>query len=120
MKTDKRPEKQEDQEIPGMDLNTQYTGKKPLLPEGTEQLQKEMERTKKEFDKIKAAIVKKYPFTQAIGIIAPQAVKFFVEDELYLYYHRLILSKLKQYVFCLLQHFLILFLPISGQKFQQL
>jgi len=83
MKQDKnRPEKQEETEIPGMDLNNQYTGKKPLLPEGTEQLQKEMERTKKEFDKIKAAIVKKYSFIQAIGIIAPQAIKLFVEDEL--------------------------------------
>jgi len=85
-KTDKnRPEKEtEETEIPGMDLgsNEKYTGKKPLLPEGTEQLQKEMEKTKKEFEKIKAAIVKKYPFTQAIGIIAPQAVKLFVEDEL--------------------------------------
>jgi len=79
----KRPEtREENTEIPGMDLNTQYTGKKPILPEGTEQLQKEMERTKKEFEKIKAAIIKKYPFTQAIGIIAPQAVKLFVEDEL--------------------------------------
>jgi predicted nucleotidyltransferase/uncharacterized protein (UPF0332 family) len=92
MKTDKNrqsgnkeAEQQDDmQGIPGMDLNSseKYSGKKPLLPEGTEQLQKEMEKTKKEFDKIKAAIVKKYPFTQAIGIIAPQAVKFFVEDEL--------------------------------------
>jgi len=83
-KTDKnRPEKKEDEQtIPGMNLNNQYSGKKPLLPEGTEQLQKEMERTKKEFDKIKAAIVKKYPFIQAIGIIAPQAIKLFVEDEL--------------------------------------
>ena len=79
----KRPEtREENTEIPGMDLNTQYTGKKPILPEGTEQLQKEMERTKKEFEKIKAAIIKKYPFTQEIGIIAPQAVKLFVEDEL--------------------------------------
>ncbi len=90
MKTDKtrQTEKQESEqqqeniEIPGMDLNIQYTGKKPILPEGTEQLQKEMERTKKEFDRIKAAIIRKYPFTQAIGIIAPQAVKLFVEDEL--------------------------------------
>ena len=86
MKTDKnRPaegKQTEETEIPGMNLNTQYSGKKPLLPEGTEQLQREMERTKKEFDKIKAAIVKKYPFTQAIGIIAPQAVRLFVEDEL--------------------------------------
>jgi len=88
MKTDKsrEQEKKQDneemQEIPGMDLDTNYTGKKPLLPEGTEKLQKEMEKTKKEFDKIKALIVKKYPFVQAIGILAPQAIKLFVEDEI--------------------------------------
>jgi predicted nucleotidyltransferase/uncharacterized protein (UPF0332 family) len=79
---DEKEENQGMQEIPGMDLDTNYTGKKQLLPEGTEKLQKEMEKTKKEFDKIKAAIVKKYPFIQAIGIIAPQAVKLFVEDEM--------------------------------------
>ena len=85
MKTDKtRPKKQEDQdmEIPGMDLDTNYTSKKPILPEGTEKLQKEMEKTKKEFDKIKAVLLKKYHFIQAIGIIAPQAVKLLIEDEL--------------------------------------
>src|SRR3990167_2017991 len=70
------------QEIPGMDLDNQYSGKKSILPEGTEKLQKEMEKTKKEFDKIKATVVKKFPFTQAIGLIAPQAVKLFLEDEL--------------------------------------
>ncbi|MEK6847571.1 MAG: nucleotidyltransferase domain-containing protein [Nanoarchaeota archaeon] len=88
MKTDKTREQERPaendgmQEIPGMDLDTKYSAKKPLLPEGTEKLQKEMEKTKKEFDKIKALIVKKYPFVQAIGILAPQAAKLFVEDEL--------------------------------------
>ena len=89
MKTDKtrqaegkKHENQEAQEIPGMDLDFKYSAKKPILPEGTEKLQKEMEKTKKEFDKIKAFVVKKYPFVQAIGIIAPQAVKLFIEDEI--------------------------------------
>jgi len=86
MKTDKtrntEGKEQENQEIPGMDLDLKYSSKKPLLPEGTEKLQKEMEKTKKEFDRIKAAIIKKYPFVQAIGVIAPQAVKLFIEDEL--------------------------------------
>ena len=80
--TEKKQESEENTEIPGMDLNIQYSGKNPILPEGTEQLQKEMEKTKKEFDKIKASIIKKCPFTQGIGIIAPQAVKLFIEDEL--------------------------------------
>jgi len=70
------------QEIPGMNLDTKYSAKKPILPEGTEKLQKEMEKTKKEFDKIKAIVVKKYPFVQAIGILAPQSVKLFIEDEI--------------------------------------
>src|SRR3989304_3279049 len=78
--TESKPESA--QEIPGMNLDTKYSAKKPVLPEGTEKLQREMEKMKKEFDKIKAAIVKKYPFVQAIGIIAPQAVKLFIEDEL--------------------------------------
>ena len=91
MKTDKarqekakenNKEENQSMEIPGMDLDNTYTSKKPLLPEGTEKLQKEMEKTKKEFDKIKSVLVKKYPFIQAISIIAPQAVKLFVEDEL--------------------------------------
>jgi predicted nucleotidyltransferase/uncharacterized protein (UPF0332 family) len=92
MKTDKarqqeneeenKKENQGMQEIPGMNLDNNYSAKKPLLPEGTEKLQKEMEKTKKEFDKIKALIVKKYPFIQAISILAPQAAKLFVEDEL--------------------------------------
>ncbi len=78
----KQEENQEIQEIPGMDLDTKYSSKKPLLPEGTEKLQREMEKTKKEFDKIKAVILKKFSFTQAIGIIAPQAAKLFLEDEM--------------------------------------
>ena len=89
MKTDKtrqaegkKHESHEAQEIPGMDLDFKYSAKKPILPEGTEKLQREMEKTKKEFDKIKAFVVKKYPFVQAIGIIAPQAVKLFIEDEI--------------------------------------
>ncbi len=74
--------KEEIQEIPGMDLDFKYSARKPILPEGTEKLQKEMEKTKKEFDKIKSVIVKNHPFVQAIGIIAPQAVKLFIEDEI--------------------------------------
>lgn len=87
MKTDKaretkKPEENHETEIPGMDLDMKYTSKKSVMPEGTEKLQKEMEKTKKEFDKIKAVLVKRYPFIQAIGIIAPQAVKLLIEDEL--------------------------------------
>ncbi len=74
--------KKSDSEIPGMNLDTKYTAKKPVVPEGTEKLQKELEKTKKDLEKIKGSILKKYKFIQAIGILPSQAIKFFVEDEL--------------------------------------
>jgi len=70
-----------DQNIPGMQLDTKYSTKKPILPENTEKIQKELEKTKKELEKLKVSIVKKYPFTQAIGILPPQTVPLFVKEE---------------------------------------
>jgi len=70
------------QEIPGMNLDMKYRENKNIMPEGSEQMQKEVDKTKKELTKLKSAIVKKYPFTQSLGILPPQAIKFFVEDEL--------------------------------------
>jgi uncharacterized protein (UPF0332 family)/predicted nucleotidyltransferase len=78
MKKDENPE----QSIPGMELDNKYSAKKPVLPESSEKMQKELEKTKKDLEKIKATIVKKYPFTQAIGILPPQAINLFIEDEL--------------------------------------
>ena len=72
----------ENQEIPGMNLDTKYTSKKSVMPEGTEKLQKEMDKTRKELDKLKGAILKKFNFVQAIGILPSQAIKMFTEDEL--------------------------------------
>ena len=72
----------ENQEIPGMNLDTKYTSKKSVMPEGTEKLKEEMDKTRKELDKLKGAILKKYNFVKAIGILSPQAVKIFTEDEL--------------------------------------
>ena len=69
------------QEIPGMDLTSNYSAKKSIMPEHTSEVQKELEKTKKELEKIKSFIVKKYPFTQAIGILSPQSTKFFIEEE---------------------------------------
>lgn len=73
--------KQEYQNIPGMTLDNKYSNKKPILPENTEKVQKELEKTKKELEKLKIFIVKKYPFTQAIGILPPQTVPLFVKEE---------------------------------------
>ncbi len=67
--------------IPGMDLNAKYSTKKPIVPQPTDAMNKEMDKTKKELEKLKGAILKKYPFTMALGILPQQAVQFFVEEE---------------------------------------
>jgi len=76
MKKDNRPE----ESIPGMEIN-KYSSKKPIIPENSEKMQKELEKTKKDLDKFKGFIIKKYPFTQAIGILPPQSIKEFIEEE---------------------------------------
>jgi len=73
--------KQEDQEIPGMLLDNKYSSKKPIFPEGAQEIQEEMNRTKKELEKLKGSLVKKYPFTQFLSILSPQSIKFFIEEE---------------------------------------
>jgi len=56
--------------IPEMNLNKNYTSKKLLTPEVPEK-DKNSEKIKKELEKLKGFIVKKYSFTQAISILAP-------------------------------------------------
>jgi len=80
MKKDNKPEESFD--IPGMELTNQYSPKKALLPEGPEKTKKELEKTKKELEKLKIFIIKKYPVIQAIGILPPQSIKSFIEEEL--------------------------------------
>ena len=77
-----REKYQEEQTIPGMELDTKYQTNKLVMPENSEKIQKELEKTKKELDKLKVFIVKKYPFTQAIGILPPQSIKIFTEEEI--------------------------------------
>jgi predicted nucleotidyltransferase/uncharacterized protein (UPF0332 family) len=72
---------EENQEIPGMNLEHKYSNKRPPLPEADEKVQKEMDKTRKELEKIKSWIVKKYPFTQSLSILHPQSLKFFIEEE---------------------------------------
>ncbi|MEK6926166.1 MAG: nucleotidyltransferase domain-containing protein [Nanoarchaeota archaeon] len=83
MSSNKRAEKKDsdDAEIPGMKLDQKYSSKKPLIPENTEEVQKEMDKTKKELDKLKGSIIKKYPFTIFLSILHPQSIKFFIEEE---------------------------------------
>ncbi len=68
-------------DIPEMNLDNKYASKPPVMAENTEKIQKDMEKTKKELEKLKGFIVKKYPFTQAIGILPPQSIKLFIEEE---------------------------------------
>ena len=71
----------QESEIPEMNLESKYSDKKQILPADMEKVQKEMEKTKKELDKFKSYAVKKYPFVQAIGILPPQSIKLFVDEE---------------------------------------
>ena len=86
MTENKREEKKEknegNMEIPGMDLNAKYSAKQPVIPLETQEMQKAMEKTRKDLEKLKSTIVKKYPFTQAIGILPPQSIKIFAEDSI--------------------------------------
>ena len=71
-------------EIPEMNLGEQkYSGKKPGVPGSAEMemMQKEMDKTKKDMEKFKGYAIKKYPFIQAIGILPPQSIKLFIEEE---------------------------------------
>lgn len=69
-------------DIPEMNLDRNYSSKKPVVPEETPKTQKEMEKTKKELEKLKSLLVKKYNFIQAVSIIPPQALKIFIEEEI--------------------------------------
>ncbi|HTY44173.1 MAG TPA: nucleotidyltransferase domain-containing protein [Patescibacteria group bacterium] len=81
---DKEKSPEERNEIPEMNLGVEknYLNKKTLVPENIDKLQKNMDEVKKEIEKLKNFIIKKYPFTQAIGILPPQSLKEFVEEEI--------------------------------------
>ncbi len=66
-------------DIPEMELNKKYT--ESHVQETPEQAKKKMEKTKKEVEKIKNIILKKFSYVQAISILPPQAIKFFIEEE---------------------------------------
>ncbi|MBU3906693.1 MAG: nucleotidyltransferase domain-containing protein [Nanoarchaeota archaeon] len=70
------------EEIPEMNKESKYNSKdKNILPEDAEKVKKEMEKTKEKLEKLKGYIVNKYKYTQAIGILPPQSLKFFIEEE---------------------------------------
>jgi predicted nucleotidyltransferase/uncharacterized protein (UPF0332 family) len=65
--------------IPEMDLK-KYDDKKPIVPQTTTEQQKELDKTKKELEKLKNHIIKKYPFTQSLSILPPQSIPAFVDE----------------------------------------
>jgi uncharacterized protein (UPF0332 family)/predicted nucleotidyltransferase len=68
--------------IPEMQVE-KYSNKNPIISEQQTEIQKEMDKTKKELEKLKNWIIKKYPFTQSISILPPQAIPHFMrEDEI--------------------------------------
>jgi len=78
---DFREQNPENPEIPEMEID-RYSAKKPSLPESSEKMQKNLEKIKKELEKFKGFIIKKYPFIKAVGILPPQSIKSFIEEEL--------------------------------------
>jgi len=74
--------KQISQDIAGM-TSTDYDLNKKMPVAGQdipEEVKKEMEETRKKLDTFKKDVLKKYPFTLAIGIIPPQAAEKFDEE----------------------------------------
>ena len=74
-------ENKERQEIPEMQLNDKYSNKNIPKIENPENTKKDMDKTKKDLEKLKSAIVKKYSYVQAIGILPPQSIPRFIEEE---------------------------------------
>ena len=64
--------------IPGMNLN--YS--KPKIPQkDSEEEKKKFDKTKKEIEKLKNFIQKKFKYVLAVGILPPQSIPKFIEEE---------------------------------------
>ncbi len=70
----------EDSEIPGMNLERNYSDKKDFLQDNVE-VKKEIEKTGKELEKLKDWVVKNYKFTISLGVLPPQSLKLFIDEE---------------------------------------
>ena len=72
--------KNTESEIPEMEINNKYAPKKTNI-EDMNKAQKEAEKTKKEIEKLKLFIVKKFPYVEAISVLPPQSIPLFIEEE---------------------------------------
>jgi len=80
-KNDSNENKPEGTGIPGMETSGKYTiGNQPPV-DNSNQIKKELEKAKDKLEKLKGFIIKKYSYIQAIGILPPQAIPFFIEEE---------------------------------------
>jgi len=78
-KKERKEEKTMEQEVKDMKIDYK-PGQKPVPNQISDEVKKEMEKTREKLEKFKKDILKKYPFTLAIGIIPPQASQM-IEDE---------------------------------------
>ena len=67
--------------IPGMTVDDKYSNKKPIIPKGPENVSKDTDKTKKELEKFKGVLVKKYPYIRSISLLPPQSIPAFIEEE---------------------------------------
>lgn len=68
-------------EIPEMNLGDKYSIKKPGIPENQDKVKKDIDKSKKEIEKLKNFILKKFPYVDSIGVLPPQSIDFFIEEE---------------------------------------
>jgi len=74
-------EKKVEESVLDKNIQDSYKPRDKSVPgEIPEEVKKEMEKTREKLDSFKKNILKKYPFTVAIGIIPPQAAEKFDEE----------------------------------------
>ncbi len=71
----------DNQEIPEMNIQKKYSSQENSSKEKGAPSGKEIEKVKKDLDKLKEFIVKKFKFVKAIGILPTQSIKYFIEEE---------------------------------------
>jgi predicted nucleotidyltransferase/uncharacterized protein (UPF0332 family) len=68
-------------QMPGTNIGPNYS--LPNVPNkpNPEEEKKKFEKTKKEIEKLKDFLIKKYKFVQSVGILPPQSIPKFIEEE---------------------------------------
>jgi len=78
----KSPNQQEKNESIEDNFNKYTSDKKMISPQDSKEIERNIKETKKELEKLKSFILKKYSFTEAIGILPPKSLKMFIDEEL--------------------------------------